>query len=75
MLRCGVGAPANLDSTAIPGEIDGIGWYSSPAGNAVIFTTFERIPRVSVAVPNHYTIPFDILVSLSDALKRATKGP
>ncbi len=74
VLRCGVGYPPHYDAAALPGEIDGIGWYSTEAGNSVIFTTLDRLPRVSLAIPRTYPISFDLLVSLSDALKKATTG-
>jgi hypothetical protein len=73
VLRCGVPRPASYSSNAIPGSIDGIGWYSEQVGDATVFTTLNRAPRVSVAVPKDYTIPFDLLVSLSPALKQATR--
>jgi hypothetical protein len=74
VLRCGVGYPPHYDAAALPGVIDGIGWYSTEASDAVIFTTLDRLPRVSVAIPRKYPISFDILVSLSGALKQATTG-
>ncbi len=74
VLRCGVGYPAHYDAAALPGVIDGIGWYSTEASDSVIFTTLDRLPRVSVAIPRKYPISFDILVSLSSALKQATTG-
>jgi hypothetical protein len=74
VLRCGVPRPASYSSTAIPGSIDGIGWYSEQVGDATVFTTLNRSPRVSVALPKAYPIPFDLLVSLSPALKQATQA-
>jgi len=74
VLRCGVGYPPHYDAAALPGEVDGIGWYSTQASDAVIFTTLDRLPRVSLAVPRNYPISFDLLVSLSSALKKATTG-
>ena len=74
VLRCGVGYPPHYDAAALPGTIDGIGWYSTEASDSVIFTTLDRLPRVSVAIPHKYQISFDLLVDLSDALKKATTG-
>jgi hypothetical protein len=74
VLRCGVGLPRDYDPTAIASEIDGILWYRNQVHDAVVFTTLNRTPKVSMAIPDHYRTSFDILVSLSSALKQATKG-
>jgi hypothetical protein len=71
VLRCGVGYPPNYPSTGA-GQIDGITWDSTDAKDAVIFTATGRVPRVSLAIPRNYQVSFDLLVSLSDALKKAT---
>jgi hypothetical protein len=73
VLRCGVGLPPNFNPTANATEIDKILWYSNPVQDAVVYTMLDRTPMVSVAIPDHYQNSFDILVSLSSALKQATK--
>jgi len=73
VLRCGVGYPPNYPSAAGAGLIDGVAWDSTGAGDAVVYTAVEREPRVSLAIPRHYAISFDLLVSLSDAIKKATR--
>jgi hypothetical protein len=73
VLRCGVGYPPNYPSSGGASEIDGITWLSTNAGDSVIFTSIDRQPRVSVAIPRKYT-PFDLLVSLSRAVNEATTG-
>jgi hypothetical protein len=73
VLRCGVGYPPNFLSAQGASNIDGVTWLSTNASDSVIFTAIDREPRVSVAIPQRYT-PFDVLTSLSDALKKATTG-
>ena len=74
VLRCGVGYPPNYPSAGGAGLIDGISWVSTVASDAVFYTAVEREPRVSLAIPRHYPIAFDLLVSLSDPLKKATEA-
>ena len=73
VLRCGVDRPASYDPAGGVSDINGIEWYSAKVGEATVFTTFRRTPRVSFAIPGHYEIPFDLLVSLSPMLEQATK--
>ncbi len=72
MLRCGVGYPPNLLSGAPAGQVDGIAWFSTDAGTAVIYTTVDREPRVSLAIPKRYQIAGDLLSSLSTAITQST---
>jgi hypothetical protein len=74
VLRCGVGYPPNFNSTSLTGTVDGIFWFPTQTGDAVIYTTVQRTPRVSVAVPSHYGQSFDLLTSLSQAIKATTIG-
>jgi Protein of unknown function (DUF3515) len=74
VLRCGVGYPPNFLSAGGAAQIDGITWVSTTAGNAMIYTDIDRLPRVSLAIPNHYQVSGDLLVSLSSALKKTTAG-
>ena len=74
VLRCGVGYPPDFKADSMSGEIDGINWYATQAPDSVIYTTVDRVPRVSLAVPRKYTQAFDLLVSLTKALKAATEG-
>ncbi len=73
VLRCGVGYPPNYPSAAGAGVINGISWESTEASDAVIYTAVEREPRVSLAIPRHYPISFDLLVSLSGPITAATR--
>jgi hypothetical protein len=74
VLRCGVGYPPNFASSSQATEVSGILWVPTQTSDAVIYTAAYRFPRVSVAVPSHYSQSFDILTSLSDAVKRTTQG-
>ncbi len=74
VLRCGVGYPPDFKADSMSGEIDGINWYATQASDAVIYTTVDREPRVSLSVPRHYSQAFDLLVSLTKALKATTAG-
>lgn len=74
VLRCGVGYPPNLTADSAASEIDGVTWFNTPADDSVIFSTLDRVPRVSLAIPRTYPIPFDLLVSLSAAIRQATVG-
>lgn len=74
VLRCGVGYPPNFKTTSLTGTVDGIFWFPTQTGDAVIYTTVQRTPRVSVAVPTHYGQSFDLLTSLSSAIKATTVG-
>lgn len=74
VLRCGVGYPPNFLTTSQGGVVDGILWFPTQTTDAVIYTSVDRVPRVSVAVPSHYSQSFDILSSLSNAVKARTEG-
>jgi hypothetical protein len=74
VLRCGVGYPPNFLTTSQGGEVGGILWFPTQTAGAVVYTSVDRIPRVSVAVPSHYSQSFDILTSLSGAVKKTTAG-
>jgi hypothetical protein len=74
VLRCGVGYPPNFNATSLTGTVDGIFWFPTQAADVVIYTTVQRTPRVSVAVPSHYSQSFDLLTSLSAAIKATTVG-
>jgi hypothetical protein len=74
VLRCGVGYPPDFKTTSLTGTVDGIFWFPTQTGDAVIYTTVQRTPRVSVAVPAHYGQSFDLLTSLSSAIKATTVG-
>jgi hypothetical protein len=74
VLRCGVGYPPNFVTTSLGGDVGGILWFPTQTADAVIYTTVDRVPRISVAVPSHYSQSFDILTSLSDAVKKTTDG-
>jgi hypothetical protein len=74
VLRCGVGYPPNFLTTSPGSDVAGILWFPTQTADAVIYTSVDRVPRVSVAVPSHYSQSFDILSSVSDALKQATEG-
>jgi hypothetical protein len=74
VLRCGVGYPPNFTTTSLTGTVDGIFWFPTETKDAVVYTTVQRTPRVSVAVPSHYGQSFDLLTSLSSAIKATTVG-
>ena len=74
VLRCGVGYPPNFPSTGQAAKVDGVTWVTTDADGATIYTTIERLPRVSLAIPDHYQVAGDLLVSLSPAIKQATTG-
>jgi hypothetical protein len=74
VLRCGVGYPPNFLTTSQGSEVGGVLWFPTQTDDAVIYTSVDRVPRVSVAVPSHYSQSFDILTSLSDAVRRTTGG-
>ncbi len=74
VLRCGVGYPPNFLSAAGAAQIDGVTWLPTPSEGATIYTTIDRLPRVSLAIPDHYQVAGDLLVSLSAALSKATTG-
>lgn len=74
VLRCGVGYPPNFPSAGGAAQVDGVTWVTTSANDAVIYTAVDRLPRVSLAIPTHYQIAGDLLVSLSPALKQATTG-
>lgn len=74
VLRCGVGYPPNYPSTGGSAQIDGITWLPTPAQGATVFTAIDRVPRVSLAIPEHYQVTGDLLGSLSAAIKKATAG-
>ncbi len=72
VLRCGIERPASYDPAGVTSDINGILWYSADVGDATVFTTFRRTPRVSLAIPKSYEIPFDVLVSLTPTLTTGT---
>jgi hypothetical protein len=72
VLRCGVGYPPGFPSAGEAAEVDGITWVSTVASGALIYTSIERTPRVSLAIPTHYQIAGDLLISITPALKQAT---
>ncbi len=74
VLRCGVGYPPNFPSAGDAAQIDGVFWVTTSAPDAVIYTAVDRLPRVSLAIPTHYQVAGDLLVSLAPALKQATTG-
>jgi hypothetical protein len=74
VLRCGVGYPPNFATTSPGSEVGGVLWFPTQTSDAVIYTSVDRVPRVSVAVPSHYSQSFDILTSLSDAVSQTTAG-
>ncbi len=74
VLRCGVGYPPNFPSTGGAAQIDGVTWVTTDASDATIYTAIDRRPRVSLAIPSHYQVAGDLLISLSPALKQATTG-
>jgi hypothetical protein len=74
VLRCGVGYPSDFATSTQASDVSGVLWVPTQTSDAVVYTTAYRLPRVSVAVPSHYTQSFDILSSLSDAVKQTTTG-
>jgi Protein of unknown function (DUF3515) len=74
VLRCGVGFPPNYPSAGGAAQIDGVVWLPTQAAGATVYTTVERLPRVSLAIPDHYQVTGDLLVSLSAAINKATAG-
>ena len=72
VLRCGVGFPPNAPSTGGAATIDGVAWQPISARGATVYTTLDRSPRVSLAIPDHYQVAGDLLVSLSAAIKKTT---
>jgi hypothetical protein len=74
VLRCGVGYPPNFPSTGGAAQVEGVTWVTTSASDATIYTAIDRLPRVSLAIPAHYQVAGDLLVSLSPALKKATTG-
>jgi hypothetical protein len=72
VLRCGVGYPPNFPSTGQAAKVDGITWVTTDADGATIYTTIERLPRVSLAIPDHYQVAGDLLVSVGPAITQAT---
>jgi hypothetical protein len=74
VLRCGVGFPPNDPSAQGAATIDGVAWVPISAQGATVYTTLDRTPRVSLAIPDHYQVAGDLLVSLSADIKRTTTG-
>jgi Protein of unknown function (DUF3515) len=69
VMRCGVGYPPNFATSSQATEVNGVLWVPTQTSDAVIYTAAYRFPRVSVAVPSQYSQSFDILTSLSGAVK------
>lgn len=74
VLRCGVGYPPNFPSAGGAAQIDGVTWLPTPLQGATLYTAIERLPRISLAIPDHYQVTGDLLVSLSAAIKKAAPG-
>jgi hypothetical protein len=74
VLRCGVGYPPNFPSAGGAAQIDGVTWLPTSSEGATIYTAIDRLPRVSFAIPDHYQVAGDLLVSLTPAINRATTG-
>ncbi len=74
VLRCGVGYPPDYQANGITGEVNGIFWYPTQTPDAVVYTAVDRLPRVSIAVPDHYQQAFDVLASLAPVMKAGTSG-
>ncbi len=74
VLRCGVGYPPNFPSAGGAAQVDGVTWLPTQSEGAIIYTAIDRQPRVSLAIPDHYQVAGDLLVSLSAAINKATTG-
>ena len=74
VLRCGVGFPPNFPSAGGAAQIDGVTWLPTPAQGATVYTAIDRLPRVSIAIPDHYQVTGDLLLSLSAAISKTTAG-
>ncbi len=72
VLRCGVGYPPNYLSSGGAATIGGVTWLPTPANGATIYTAIDRSPLVSVAIPDHYQVTGDVLVSVGPAIAKAT---
>jgi hypothetical protein len=74
VLRCGVGYPPNFPSDGGAAQVDGVIWVPTQAAGATVYTAVDRLPRVSLAIPDHYQVVGDLLVSIGPAIKQATTG-
>lgn len=67
-LRCGVGAPADLEPTSRCDVVNDVGWFSVERRESYRFTTIGRLGFVEVTVPHQYAPEADALVDLSRAV-------
>jgi Protein of unknown function (DUF3515) len=74
VMRCGVGYPPNFATSSQATQVGGVVWIPTQISDAVVYTAAYQSPRVSVAVPSHYSQSFDILTSVSGAVRKTTQG-
>jgi hypothetical protein len=68
VLRCGVGVPAALTSTAQLVTINGVDWLPEPLTQGYLFTTVGRVLNIEVSVPDHYSPEADALSDLGPVI-------
>lgn len=66
-VTCGVATPGPPQSQCF--EVNGVGWFATPAQNGVVFTTMGRKVFVEVAVPNRYAPEANALTDLATPIK------